>query len=132
MTDKETIHKVLSSLWKNDDDIRYIYYNQALQDAQTAFDSLPEEPVSEDLNKVSKEYADKNYAEWLDFCSGDECDDHYPISEAFKAGAQWQKQQMMKDAPEAVFGYGNFALPEDFKKQLKYGDKIKLIIIKDK
>ena len=63
-----------------------------LCDLDTYIDSLSEEPVSEDLEKTSKEYADKNYVEWLDFVSGDERDDHYPISEAFKAGAQWQKR----------------------------------------
>ena len=41
------------------------------------------------------------------------------------------KEKIMKEAPEAVFGYGNFALPEDIKKQLKYGDKVKVIIIKE-
>ena len=58
-----------------------------LCDLDTYIDSLSEEPVSEDLEKTSKEYADKNYVEWLDFVSGDESDDHYPISEAFKAGS---------------------------------------------
>ena len=59
-----------------------------------------QQSCSEDLEKVSKEYADKNYAEWLDFCSGEERDDHYLISEAFKAGAQWQKQQTIAKACE--------------------------------
>ena len=97
-----------------------------------------EEPVSENLEGASKEYADKNYAEWLDFVSGDERDDHYPISEAFKAGAQWQKQQMMKDAvevpiEEAVpFGSCKWKLCAKLwlDKGVK-GNKAKLIIIKE-
>ena len=45
MTDKEKIHQILSSLWKNDDSVGKTYYNQALQDVQTAVD-LQEEPKS--------------------------------------------------------------------------------------
>lgn len=48
MTYKEKIHQILLSLWKNDDSVGKTYYNQALQDVQTAVD-LQEEPVSEDL-----------------------------------------------------------------------------------
>ena len=69
----------------------------ALASIELFIDSLTEEPVSEDLEKTSKEYADKNYVEWLDFVSGDERDDHYPISEAFKAGAKWKKEQFEKN-----------------------------------
>lgn len=50
MTDKEKLHQILSSLWKNDDSVSKIYYNQALQDVQAAID-LQEEPVSEDFEK---------------------------------------------------------------------------------
>ena len=38
MTDKEKIHQILSSLWKNDDSVGKTYYNQVLQDVQTALD----------------------------------------------------------------------------------------------
>lgn len=71
-----------------------------LQNILTYIDSLQKEPVSDDLEKTSKEYADKNYAEWLDFVYGDERDDHYSISNAFKAGANWQKQQIINKACE--------------------------------
>lgn len=46
MTDKEKLHQILSSLWKNDDSVGKTYYNQALQDVQIAIDSLQEEPIS--------------------------------------------------------------------------------------
>jgi hypothetical protein len=81
MTDKEKLHKILSSLWKNDDSVGKTYYNQALQDVQTAVD-LQEEPVSEDLKEASKNYA-LNNTPW------DDCKDE--IQESFKAGAKWQK-----------------------------------------
>ena len=102
-----------------------------------------EEPVSENLEGASKEYADKNYAEWLDFVSGDERDDHYPISEAFKAGAKWQKEQMLAKAVDGdiTFDYygdddktygciahDSFCL-EDL--GLKDTDKVKMVLIKE-
>ena len=52
MTDKEKIHQILSSLWKNDDSVGKMCYNQALQDVQTAID-LQEEPVSHGQVKES-------------------------------------------------------------------------------
>lgn len=54
MTDKEKIHQILSSLWKSgDNSVGKTYYNQALQDVQTAID-LQEEPISEELEKKNK------------------------------------------------------------------------------
>ena len=44
--DKEKLHQILSSLWKNDDSVGKMCYNQALQDVQIAIDTMPEEPVS--------------------------------------------------------------------------------------
>lgn len=44
MTDKKKLHQILSSLWKNDDSVGKMCYNQALQDVQTAID-LQEEHV---------------------------------------------------------------------------------------
>ena len=57
MTDKKKLHQILSSLWKNDDSVGKTYYNQALQDVQTAVD-LQEEPLSEELEKVVEEIVD--------------------------------------------------------------------------
>ena len=101
MTDKEKIHQILSSLWKNDDSVGKTYYNQALQDVQTAID-LQEEPVSEDLPHIhhrdtldefayqcaydlSNDWA-KETPEWKD------------VKTACKLGAQWQKEHLWKPA----------------------------------
>ena len=103
MTDKETIHKILSSLWKNDNSVGKMCYNQALQDAQTAFDTLPEEPVSEDLEEAVHEYIQ-----------------HIPESEpelmntfytweqmeaAFKAGAKWNFEKIEEVLLSEVLPY---------------------------
>jgi len=62
--DKEKLHQILSSLWKNDDSVGKMCYNQALQDVQTAIDTMQEEPVSEDLgeyiNELSKQFPEIN------------------------------------------------------------------------
>ena len=54
--------------------------------------------------------------------------------EAFKAGANWQKQQMMKDAMEGkvvVDSENDWQCIRIFKRVNKIGDKVKLIIIKE-
>ena len=101
MTDKEKIHQILSSLWKNDDSVGKAYYNQALQDVQTAID-LQEEPVGEELPHIrhrdtldefayqcaydlSNDWAKEN-PEWKD------------VKTACKLGAQWKKEHLWKPA----------------------------------
>ena len=96
--------------------------------------SKKEEPVSEDLEEAAKEWSLSNQE---GFCT------HSMKVAAFKAGAKWQKEQMMKDAVDASVSdtrgdypsltYGHidmmFAL-EDMK--VAIGDKVKLIIIQSK
>ncbi len=92
-------------------------------------DSLPKEQVSEDLNK---EYHNFLKREWFDKPGK-------TISEMMRLTAEyfanWQKEQMMKDAVDAEVGYGKgFVIPllgcilDEF--GLDYGDKVKLIIVK--
>ena len=64
----------------------------ALESLLAFINSLPEEPVSEDLNKAAIKFAQRAYSPF---------DDAYEVSrafqndvECFKAGAQWQKQQL--------------------------------------
>ena len=89
MTDKEKLHQILSSLWKNDDSVGKTYYNQALQDVQTAVD-LQEEPVREELEECTREII----LEGANFNKS-----WYAHPElAFKAGAKWQKENLWKSA----------------------------------
>ena len=64
MIDKEKLHQILSSLWRNDDSVGKVYYNQALQAAQIAIDNLQEEPVSEDKMTISKEWFEHCKKSW--------------------------------------------------------------------
>ena len=87
------------------------------------------EPVSEDLEEAAKHYLYSNIL-YDDVYVGNPTDKD--CIEMFKAGAQWQKQQMMKDAVEVQV---NPLLGETFVGCMvngyKVGDKVKLIIIKE-
>ena len=83
MINKEKLHQILSSLRKNDDCVGKMCYNQALQDVQTAIDSMQEEPVSEDLDEAAWNFAMLN--------------PDYQMNrvESFRAGAKWQKEHLI-------------------------------------
>lgn len=94
-------------------------YNQIMQ----FIDSLPEEPTSEDLEEAASKYMREDF--------------HERSRADFKAGAEWQKQQMMKDA---VYGYVSLCHDYPHRRSLvaiedglvnyKYAEKIKIIICK--
>lgn len=72
------------------------FYSQAAEEKyhllchlENFINSLPEEPVSEDLEKAAVE-AFKNIVE----------EDRNSFLEIFKAGAQWKEQQMIEKAVE--------------------------------
>lgn len=86
---------------------------------------LVEEPVSEDLEEAANFYAN-THTEWFD------ADNNPHVSPAFKAGAQWQEEQMMAKAIDGT------ARPDDNEiwcnltsNNLEDGDKIKVIVIKE-
>ena len=106
-----------------------------------------QEPASEDLAQAAEKYAiaeyhHKNLETLPDRCWG--C--YEPIVKGFKSGAQWDREQMMKDAviieDELVMCYNNgeptglspykewWDTPE-VQSRFKDGDKIKVIIIKE-
>ena len=80
-------------------------------------DSLQEEPVSEDLEVAAEEWDESLYR-----------------SDAFKAGAKWQKEQMMAKTIDAhCFGFQgaalfSFRLPAD---NYLVGSEVKIILIKE-
>lgn len=65
-----------------------------LQNLYTFIDTLPEEPVSEDLEEAANFYTD-THMEWFD----SEGNPH--VMPAFKAGAEWQKQRDKESSCEA-------------------------------
>lgn len=102
-----------------------------LQNVLTYIDSLQEEPVSKELEEASKYYA-LNNTPW------DDCVNE--MQESFKAGAKWQKEQMMKDAingyviEDVEEGEGDFLLSTEYlpkSMELKDQQKVKVIVIKE-
>lgn len=101
-------------------------------------DSMQEEPVSEDLEEAAKHYLYSNIL-YDDVYVGNPTDKD--CIEMFKAGANWQKQQMLTKAVDAVVkidagGYPYIPQMElyDYDKDIplaKEGDKYKVIIIKE-
>lgn len=98
--------------------------------------SLQEEPVSDDFENAALEYAtyyDKNWSEVKDgYIAENEV-------EAFKAGTQWHKEQIMKEAIDAevlqnydgnVIKYDETILDEKLS-DCKVFDKVKLIVLKE-
>lgn len=79
---------------------------------------------NEELNKIAEEYASEALMPGL-------------AERAFKAGAKWQREQMMKEAVEghvSTNGMGNkYLFPnynDDFK-DINDGDKVRIIIVKE-
>lgn len=100
-------------------------YNQLL----SFIDSLPEEPASEDLDYLVIS---------LEETIGTSPHSREVIKEHLQKAAEWQRQQMMKDA---VYGYvslchdypyrRSLVAIEDGLTKLKYAEKVKIIIIKE-
>ena len=142
MTDKEKIIVEIERQKKHlntnylDENGALIAYNHIID----YINSMPEEPVSEDLEETAHTYAANNGGRWLTDDIGIKIFAFNPqeVKDAFKAGAQWQKKQMMSKAIDALVhtfdnGYirvGTQLLANN-KYGLKAGDKVKVILIKD-
>ena len=96
---------------------------------------VQEVPVSEELEYASEKYACR-------FSSSKY--GHDKVKDSFIAGANWQKEQMMKDAKSGIGNYDNYIKFEDGtwidldpSEQLKpafnvnEGDKVKVLILKE-
>ena len=98
----------------------------------------PGEPGISDLEKAAEEYGRENVHYWYDEEIGDGaiCDDFEDLKVGFIAGAEWQKDQMAKDAVEGEIGYWNqrglsIRLDQSLER-LGYDEdtKVKIIIVK--
>ena len=96
------------------------YYNLGRYDVcqylKSFIDSLPEEPVSNDLEEASKFYAATN-TEYFD----SEGNPH--VAPAFKKGAEWQKEQIINKVCKLLTKHHGFIVTEkdisDFRKMLE-------------
>ena len=86
-------------------------------------DHLPEEKPSEDLEEAAEKYSDKYCSDWAY---------RLEYEDAFIAGAEWQKEQMMKEAvvSEIVITSGGILLRDLRIEDFDYEDRAKIIIVK--
>lgn len=93
MADKEKIRAEIERLYKDNDNVGKMCYNQALQDIQTFIDSLSEESVSKDLEeeiiKIRKHHFINDDWDKREF-------DGINISNMLRHIAKWQREQLMK------------------------------------
>ena len=78
-------------------------YFRGLNRIRDFIDSLPEEPVSDDLDEAAKEWLrpqlDKSYANYGEAKMMELTHfDGYAMLEAIEFGAKWKEKQMMKNA----------------------------------
>lgn len=97
------IEKILAEIEKLTKNVEFEHeagYNDALCDVKVIINTLPEEPVSEDLEKAAEKYA---YTNWEDEDYHEGAAEGLPFDaighteKAFKAGAQWKEQQFEKN-----------------------------------
>ena len=124
MTDKEKLDAIRAEIHRLVD-VRG-YDREMANDLFTFMDSLPNEPVSEELEEAADEYA----PDFSDSIASKAAVN--AVRDAFKAGAQWYKEQMMAKAVETTF---NVSLPSSLYdkfwiKGCKEGNKL-LVIKKD-
>ena len=110
---------------------KWAYFNDLLNlsNVQRTVKDWKEEPVSEDLEEAASQYPNVIRTispQW-----------ESEVENAFKAGAEWQKEQMMKDAVYGLVCGHDESSPAWIdlnllnKPNVKVGTEVKLIIIKD-
>ena len=153
MTDKEKYESLVAEIehqkketsiglneWENGEEHGRMDVINALQEK---IKSMQGEPVSEDLEEEIGKYCSnpENFITYIDVGfkqSPIEKDDIPLIIKAIKFGANWQKQQLMKEAVSGHVGQtinGMLrALSDETFGDMGFmaGDKVKLIIIKEK
>ena len=100
---------------------------QRTEAIRMAIEALKEKPVSEDLEEAVNAYI--GYAPEVD-----ECSSVYGKRKAFKAGANWQRSQLMRNAIEVVISDDTTICNaiEVMKLQEKYkGQKVRITVIKE-
>ena len=105
----------------------WIIIHNSLNDIIKFINSLPEDVVSEELEEAANKFAVSDSPHFAD-------ERAYEIlieekERVFKAGAKWQKEQMMKDAFDATLLEGHLIRQSDITHPLHNGDKVKVIIV---
>ncbi len=116
--------------------------NDVLDDILSFITSLPEEPNRPKSSDTLEEAAERQINETLFKWSYDDEDgiEQY-VHDAFIAGAEWQKEQMLKDSVEAEVQYfgetqgvpRTIKIPrmQEWLKPFKDGDKVRIVVVKE-
>ena len=136
MTDKERIKQWIS---REQDGLMDAQGNFASREDEGAYhilcsldnyiDSMNKEPVSEDLEEAAIKYAGipEDSPHDLKYCVQDKKAKY----DAVLYGANWQKQQMTKDAVETIVDTDANGIACVNVEGVKPGDKVKVLIIKE-
>lgn len=153
MTTKQQIRSEIGRLEKMDYPVdtyeQSLGFYNALDRIKAFLDTLPDEPVSDDLEKAAEAKYPKQYAYMPK--GGSTIDLSQILRSAFIAGAEWVKAKMMKGTVEGevcgrCYGHLNIRfvggvykglepknishIPADVSKY-NIGDKVKVIIVKE-
>jgi uncharacterized protein YbcC (UPF0753/DUF2309 family) len=136
MTDKEKIRAELERQKKENNGSPLSVCNDLL----SFIDSMQEEPISEDLEEAAKKAGQKYFPDENNIWARPNYEAK-AAEYAFKDGANWQKEQMMKDAISGAFIRRNkytkqnvlngFSVTCEQIQKFNNGDKVKVIIIKE-
>ena len=130
MTTKELIQQYVTAHADN----RWMDASE-LETLLTEFAEKLKEPASDDLEQAAIDYDSCRPALYGEDDEGDYVEYIEVRKDAFIAGAQWQREQMMKDAIEVRINRDRLynLKPIIHEKYLDYkiGDKVKIIIIKE-
>lgn len=124
MTDKELIRQEIERRIKEGSSKNDISEGAlALNSLLDFIDSIPDKPESKDLEEEIDRFED-----WINNFNQSDYPTSYTVRDIARHFAEWQKQQIMKDAVELTITNTSFIpLP---KLDIKAGDKVKIIITK--
>lgn len=138
LIDKEKVEEILRNLWKEDDghnSEHRICYNKALQEVQCEIDTLERQDTRKWLTQFAncqpeKLQKDKTLDDDLEQFA-DEWDESLYRSDAVIAGAKWMKEKMIKNAINGVLVDNVDGTQDICLHGNRYGDKVKVIFVKD-
>jgi hypothetical protein len=110
----------------------YISVTHFAEELLSFIDSLQQEQPSEDLEKEMERFLSNITPAFKD---GSYKITRYGFRAVARHFAEWQKQQMLKDAMKGMITCANlnrYILVPKLDESLTYGDKVKIVIIPDK
>lgn len=145
MTDKEKLEKLIAEIER-----RITFFKKqsvrktttddnscalALQGVLCFYDSMQEEPASEEIWEASKQYALRQVLASTDTEMSEQAYlglrlfSGFELAVAHKEGAKWKEEKLMKNAVECEYFDGSL-FRNDLREKYRDGDKVKIVIVK--